>query len=101
MKIDYVKTIEELNQIKDDAFFTVLTSLSYEVLEKWANENQLHLFIRRNEDDDNLFYIADFDYLFDLFENDEFDTSDWDYSFNVFLQRWDWEILGNWSEDDV
>lgn len=100
MKFTIINSIDELNQIKDDLTFA-FSSLSYKDLEKWANENQLHLFIRRNEDDDNLFYIADFDYLFDLFENDEFDTSDWDYSFNVFLQRWDWEILGNWSKIDI
>lgn len=94
-----IKSNKKLNSIKKDVdcFYT---TLSYETIEKWATKNQLHLFIRRC-DDPRLFCICSFDYLFSAFENDEFDTSDWDYSFNVFLQRWDYEILGNWSEDDV
>lgn len=100
MKLETIKSIDELNQIKDDLTF-VFSSLSYNDLEKWANENKLHLFIRRNENDDSLFDIAEFEHLFYDFEDTEFNTNDWGYSFNVYLDRWNWEILGNWSEDDV
>ena len=102
MEFSIIKSIDELNQIKDDLTF-VITSLSYKDLEKWANDNKLNLFIRKVDVEDYPFEIISFDDLYYQFTNVGICNhyKDWDFCFKDYYKLLNYEILGNWSKVDI